>query len=121
MRTVLVIEDNRDIRENTSEILELAGYAVLCAENGREGIQMAVESVPDIILCDIMMPEVSGYEVLKSLKGDKGAASIPFIFVTASGEKSEVELAMNMGANGYVRKPYDAKDLLEMIKKCLSK
>jgi len=120
MMTVLVIEDNFEIRENTSEILALAGYEVLCAQNGREGIRMAAEAIPDIILCDIMMPEVTGYEVLTCLRADSGTASIPFIFVTASGEKSEVELAMSMGADGYIRKPYDSKELFQLIGKCLS-
>lgn len=119
MKTVLVIEDNLEIRENTTEILELAGFKVISAENGMEGITMATENSPDIILCDIMMPEANGYEVLKNLKSNKATAQIPFIYVTASAEKSEVKFAMDMGADAYVRKPFDARELIDTINDCL--
>jgi CheY-like chemotaxis protein len=119
MKTILIIEDNPEIRENITEILELANFKVISAENGRAGIFAANESVPDIILCDIMMPEVNGYEVLKGLRQNPPTADIPFIYVTASAEKSEVKLAMDMGANGYVRKPFDTKELIDTIEKCL--
>lgn len=118
MKTVLIIEDNLEIRENTAEILELAGYKVINAENGKVGLTMAERSKPDIILCDIMMPEVNGYEVIRELKNNPVTSSIPFIYVTASGEKKEVEKAMGLGANGYVRKPFDTKELLQAIDRC---
>ena len=119
MKTVLIIEDNQDIRENTAEILELLGLTVISADNGSRGISMAIDSRPDIILCDIMMPDLDGYEVIKQLKGNPVTAPIPFIYVTASGEKNEVKLAMDLGANGYVRKPFDAKELTQAIDKFL--
>ena len=120
MKTVLIIEDNLEIRENTTEILELAGFAVINTENGTDGIAIAAKVKPHIILCDIMMPDVNGYQVIRELKGNPLTASIPFVYVTASGEKSEVKLAMDMGANGYVRKPFDVKELMQVINKCLT-
>lgn len=119
MKTILIIEDNPEIRENITEILELASFNVVSAENGKEGILAAGKMFPDIILCDIMMPEVNGYEVLKGLKQNPFTAHIPFVYVTASAEKSEVKLAMDMGADGYVRKPFDTKELIDTIEKCL--
>lgn len=119
MRTVLIIEDNQEIRENTSEILELAGFRVLNAENGSEGIRVAASSSPDLILCDIMMPGIDGYEVIRQLKNNPATTSIPFIYVTASGEKSEIKMAMDLGANGFVRKPFDTRELMQMIARCL--
>lgn len=111
MKTVLIIEDNLEIRENTAEILELAGYKTLMATNGKDGIKIASEELPDIILCDIMMPELNGYEVIKQLKSDPLTSKIPFIYITASVEKSEVEKAIELGADGYVRKPFDVTEL----------
>jgi len=118
MRTVLFIEDNLQIRENTEELLALAGYRVITAENGIVGLTLAKESNPDIVLCDIMMPEVNGYDVFRELKGNEKTASIPFVFVTASAEKSQVEAGLNMGAVGYIRKPFTEEELLETIEKC---
>ncbi len=115
MKTILVIEDNREIRENTCELLELKGYEVIPAMNGRVGLALAKERKPDIILCDIMMPETNGYEVFAGLKEDPTTANIPFIFVTASVERHEVETGLGMGADGYIRKPFDSKELFETI------
>lgn len=121
MKTVLLIEDNHDIRENTHEMLELEGYKVLVAMNGKIGLALAREKIPDIILCDIMMPEADGYEVFNGLKNDQSTAGIPFIFLTASAEKSEVEAGLGMGANGYIRKPFEPEELFETLSKCLEK
>lgn len=112
---MLIIEDNLEIRENTAELLELGGFNVLNAENGREGIALAIRSVPDVVLCDIAMPEVDGYQVLSELKGNPVTANIPFIYITAKGEKNEIKMAMDMGAQGYIRKPFDLKDLMQEI------
>ena len=119
MKTILVIEDNDYIRENTCEILEMAGYHVSCADDGRAGIASARENKPDIILCDIMMPEANGYTVLNELRNNPETAHIPFIFLTASAEKSEVKAGLGMGAEGYVRKPFSTEELLEAIDLCL--
>lgn len=121
MKTLLVIEDNAEIRENTCEILELAGYKAITAANGKEGIDHAIEYKPDIILCDIMMPKVNGYDVIRKLKSEPETADIPFIYVTASGEKNEVKLAMDMGAAAYVRKPFQVKELMEAIQDVINK
>jgi CheY-like chemotaxis protein len=115
MKTALVIEDNLEIRENTTEILELAGFNVIMAVNGKDGVSMASSKAPDIILCDIMMPEMDGYDVIKQLKKNIVTSRIPFIYVTASAEKSEMKMAMDMGADGYVRKPFDVKELMDTI------
>ncbi len=120
MKTVLVIEDNKEIRENTCELLELKGYDVISAVNGKIGLALAKEKLPDIVLCDIMMPEINGYEVFASLKEDAETANIPFVFVTASVERSEVETGLGMGADGYIRKPFDSKELFETISNCLN-
>jgi CheY-like chemotaxis protein len=115
MKTALIIEDNAEIRENTAEILELAGYHVISAVNGKDGVLTAIQKMPGIILCDIMMPEMNGYEVLKVLKATPLVAKIPFIYITASTEKSEIQQAMDLGADGYVRKPFDVKELMDAI------
>ena len=117
MKTILIIEDNQEIRDNTSEILELYGYNVIPAENGKEGIEKATKQAPDLILCDIMMPEVDGYTVIRELKSNPTTSSIPFIYLTASGERNEVEMAMNMGACGYLRKPFEPRELTELVNK----
>jgi CheY-like chemotaxis protein len=118
-KTVLIIEDNKEISENTMEILELAGFAAVSSANGKTGIHMATQLLPDVILCDILMPELNGYEVIKHLKNNPATSKIPFIYVTASAEKSEVNLAMDMGADGYVRKPFHVNELLDAINQCL--
>jgi CheY-like chemotaxis protein len=119
MKTALVIEDNVDIRENTTEILELTGYTVITATNGKEGVVLATNSHPDVILCDILMPKMNGYDVIKQLKTNSITAKIPFIYLTASAEKNEMKMAMDMGANGYVSKPFDIRELMEAIDKAL--
>lgn len=120
MKTVLLIEDNVDIRENTTELLELKGFQVITAGNGKVGLALAREIRPDIIVCDIMMPESDGYEVLVGLRNDIAISSIPFIFLTASVEKKEVEKAFGMGAHGYIRKPFEAEELFSTIEGLLS-
>ncbi len=115
MKTILVIEDNTDIRENTQELLELEGYRILTADNGKTGLMSAKENLPDLILCDIMMPELNGYDVFNGLKIHAPTANIPFIFITASAEKSEVETGLGMGAQGYIRKPFEPQELFDTI------
>jgi CheY-like chemotaxis protein len=119
MKRILLIEDNNDIRENACELLELEGYKVIQAANGRSGLILAREHLPDIILCDVMMPEADGYEVFNGLKTDPLTAAIPFVFLTSSVEKKEVETGISMGANGYIRKPFDSEELFEVITHCL--
>jgi CheY-like chemotaxis protein len=120
MKTVLLIEDNLEIRENTTELLELEGFVVLAADSGGAGISLARSARPDLILCDIMMPGLNGYDVIRELKQDHVTSLIPFIYVTASGERDEIGLAMDLGANGFLRKPFEAKDLLQIVTRHLA-
>lgn len=121
MKKILVIEDNLDVRENTCEILELSGYDVYSAENGKSGVQKALEALPDIIICDIMMPVLDGYGTLKVLQKNPKTAHIPFIFLTAKAEKGDFRKGMNMGADDYISKPFTDLELLEAIEIRLSK
>ena len=121
MKTILLIEDNPDMRENTTEILELAHYNVVTAENGKQGIKLAQESSPDLIICDIMMPELDGYGVLHLLSKEPSTASIPFIFLTAKAEKTDYRKGMTLGADDYLTKPYDDVELLSAVETRLRK
>lgn len=121
MKKILIIEDNLEVRENTSEILSLANYNVSVAENGRMGVEMAQSDKPDLIICDIMMPELDGYGVLLILSKNDSTASIPFIFLTAKAEKDDIRKGMNLGADDYLTKPFDDTDLLNAIETRLRK
>lgn len=121
MKTILIIEDNTDIRESTAEILELSGYAVLQADNGRKGVELATQARPDLILCDIMMPELDGYGVLYLLAKNTDTADIPFIFLTAKAERLDFRKGMEMGADDYLTKPFDDLELLSAIESRLNK
>ncbi len=120
-KTILLIEDNPLMRENTAEILELANYRILTAENGKEGVQKAIQARPDLIICDVMMPELDGYGVLHLLGKDEKTASIPFIFLTARAEKNDHRKGMILGADDYLTKPFDDVDLLSAVETRLSK
>jgi CheY-like chemotaxis protein len=120
-RTILVIDDNNDIRENTAEILELAGYKTLTAENGKKGVEAATKGRPDLIVCDIMMPELDGYGVLHLLRKNSDTENIPFIFLTAKTERSDFRKGMEMGADDYVTKPFEDIELLNAIEVRLKK
>jgi DNA-binding response OmpR family regulator len=115
MIKILIIEDNQDVRENTAEILELANYEVYTAEDGEKGVAMAKLIQPDIIICDIMMPELNGYDVLLHLNKDKKTAGIPFIFLTAKTERTDVRKGMNLGADDYLTKPFEESELLDAV------
>jgi CheY-like chemotaxis protein/CRP-like cAMP-binding protein len=119
--TVLIIEDNDDIREGTAEILELAGYQVISAAEGKTGVDLALNHKPDIILCDIMMPVLDGYGVLYMLGKHDVTANIPFIFLTAKAERADLRKAMEMGADDYLTKPFDDMELLNAIESRLKK
>ena len=119
--TVLIIEDNDDIRENTKEILELTGYHVYDAPEGKTGVEMAINHLPDVILCDIMMPELDGFGVLYMLSKHPQASTIPFIFLTAKSERADMRKAMELGADDYLTKPFDDIELLNAIETRLKK
>jgi len=121
MKSVLVIDDNQDIRENTAEILELAGYKTYTAENGKKGVEVAQREKPDVIVCDIMMPELDGYGVLHLLKKNPDTEHIPFLFLTAKTERGDFRKGMEMGADDYITKPFEDIELLNAIEVRLKK
>jgi CRP-like cAMP-binding protein/CheY-like chemotaxis protein len=118
---VLLIEDNAEMAENISSILTLANYEVTTAANGKLGVNLAQKYHPDLILCDIMMPELDGYGVLHILNNDPNTASIPFIFLTAKADKNDFRTGMNLGADDYITKPFDGVDLLKVVEMRLKK
>jgi DNA-binding LytR/AlgR family response regulator len=114
-KKILVIEDEKMVRENISFLLKEEGYTVFACKNGNEGIEKAGEEIPDLIVCDIMMHGKNGYDVLKELSKDNSTKTIPFIFLTAKVDKEDIRTGMNLGADDYLFKPFDADDLLESI------
>ena len=114
-KTLLIIEDNDDIRDNVVEILGLAGFNVYEASNGKAGVHLAIQHKPDLILCDIMMPELDGYMVLNLLHENPETARIPFIFLTARAEPLDLRKGIEMGADDYLTKPFDDLELLNAI------
>ena len=121
MKLLLLIEDNYDIRENTAEILELAGYKVNRAENGKIGVELAIKEIPDLIICDIMMPVLDGYGVLHLINKNEALKGIPFIFLTAKSERGDFRKGMEMGADDYITKPFTDVELLTAIESRLKK
>lgn len=121
MTKVLLIEDNPEVRENTAEILSLANYEAITAKDGKEGVELAQKLLPDLIVCDIMMPELDGYGVLHILGKKPDTARIPFIFLTAKAEKADFRKGMELGADDYLTKPFDETDLLNAIEARLRK
>ncbi len=121
MKKILLIEDNQNIRENTVEILELANYEVITAENGLIGVNLATSEKPDLIICDIMMPALDGYGVLHLLSKNEDLATIPFIFLSSKSEKTEIRKGMGMGADDYITKPFNGIELLDAVEMRLKK
>jgi DNA-binding response OmpR family regulator len=115
MKTILVIEDQPAMRQKTVTILKMEGYEVLEAPNGAEGIRLAHHELPDLILCDVMMPERDGYQVLQAVRLSRATATTPFIFFTAKGEKPDLRAGMNLGADDYLVKPVSRAELLEAV------
>jgi PAS domain S-box-containing protein len=115
MKTILVIEDEPEMRRNLVTILQLEGFRPLAADNGRRGVELARTEAPDLVLCDVMMPQLDGYGVLAELHNDPSTMNIPFVFLTARGEKADVRGGMNLGADDYLTKPVDKNDLLKAI------
>ncbi len=115
MKKILLIEDNDDIRENTAEILELANYKVFTAENGKVGVEVALKEKPDLVICDIMMPVLDGYGVLHLIHQNPEIKNVPFIFLTAKTERSDIRKGMAMGADDYITKPFEGTELLDAV------
>lgn len=121
MTKILIIEDTVKLRENLADALELQGYEVLHADNGKIGIQLAKEFSPDLILCDIVMPGLSGLEVLELLRSEDQQNTIPFIFISALAERKSIRVGMDLGADDYLTKPFSASELLSAIATRLEK
>ena len=113
--TILVIEDEKDVRENIEDVLEFSDYHAIAAANGEQGLKLAQSQQPDLILCDIMMPKLDGYGVVKELRQNAKTAEIPVIFLTAKSEHADRRLGMEMGADDYLTKPFSTQDLLSAI------
>ena len=121
MKKILLIEDDVVLRENTSELLELFNYQVVSAPNGKMGVEVAKEVLPDIIVCDIMMPELDGYGVLQTLSQNESTQHIPFIFLSAKTERKDVRRGMDLGADDYITKPFSEDELISAIESRLAK
>ena len=121
MKKILLIEDNPEMLENTKAILELANYQVITATNGKEGLDAAESSIPDIIICDVMMPELDGYGTLYLLSKNQTTQNIPFIFLTAKAERSDYRKGMELGADDYITKPFSNIELLNAVDSRLKK
>jgi len=115
MKRILVIEDEPEMRRNISALLRYHEYQPIEAENGRTGVELARREKPDLILCDVMMPELDGHGVLQALQHDADLALIPFVFLTAKGDKDDWRSGMNLGADDYLTKPVANADLVQAI------
>jgi DNA-binding NarL/FixJ family response regulator len=115
MKTILIIEDQAPMRRNLALLLELEGYKTLTAQNGRVGVELALKEPPDLVICDVMMPELDGHGVLQALRDNKQTATVPFIFLTAKGDRADVRIGMNFGADDYLTKPVIRDDLLAAV------
>ena len=121
MKKILLIEDDIVLRENTAELLELSGYKVETASNGRAGIEVAKKYLPNLIVCDIMMPELDGYGVLESLSKNDSTKYIPFIFLSAKTERQDIRKGMDLGADDYITKPFNEEELISAIESRIAK
>jgi DNA-binding response OmpR family regulator len=119
LKTILLIEDNKDILENLTEFLEMEGYKIITAIDGKKGLELAIELIPDLIICDFKMPEMNGYQVLEALIDTVKTHEIPFIFSTSMSEQVDKEKALQLGADEYIVKPFNLDTLLEMTKTLL--
>jgi len=115
MNKILIIEDQPQMRKNLATILQMENFQVVVAENGRRGVELALSELPDLVLCDVMMPELDGYGVLTALRAQAATATIQFVFLTAKGEKLELRKGMNLGADDYLTKPVAREDLLAAV------
>jgi DNA-binding NarL/FixJ family response regulator len=115
MKKILIIEDEEQTRKNLATILRMEGHQPLVAADGQEGLEIARREQPDLILCDVMMPRMDGHGVLAALREEKSTAAIPFIFLTARGERQDLRAGMNLGADDYLTKPATASELLAAI------
>ena len=121
MYKILIVEDTLVIREEVFDILLMEGYTVFQAENGKIGFEVALKENPDLIISDILMPELNGYEMFEKLQGDTKTMSIPLIFLSAKGKKEDIRIGMNLGADDYLTKPINIKDLINAVENKIKK
>jgi CheY-like chemotaxis protein len=121
MKSILIIEDNAAVRENTAELLQLAGYDIATAVNGRHGFTVAKHNPPDAIICDIMMPETDGLMFFKLVKSDDILSHIPIIFFSAGSAPMPVKRKLEEGADVYLSKPFTEEELMNAVQYCLNK
>jgi PAS domain S-box-containing protein len=114
-KTILVIEDDQNIRESIIDLLETSNFNVISAPNGKEGLALAIEKVPDLILCDVMMPLMDGYEVIQAVRNEKTLKDVPFIFLSAKSQKTDMRKGMDLGADDYLTKPFRAQELFDAV------
>jgi CheY-like chemotaxis protein len=119
MTKILVIEDEESVRENILELLDAEGFDAIAAKNGRIGLFLAKAELPDLILCDVRMPELDGYGVITGLRADTTTAAIPFVFLTAKAAKTDFSQGLDLGANAYITKPFTLVQLLDTIEQAL--
>ncbi len=119
MKRILIIEDQEDLRRLLARMLTLEGFETITAENGMTGIALTRERQPDLVFCDLRMPDLDGYEVLSALRADHMTANIPLIFVTASANQSARQLGLERGAAAYLTKPFKRDEILEVLRRCL--
>jgi CheY-like chemotaxis protein len=118
-RKILVVDDEEVIRNNVRRLLELEGFAVICAAGGHEALEVAGSQLPDVVVCDLVMPDMDGYAVLRGLRARPETAAIPFILLTASAGEGERDIALRAGAAYYVTKPFDLKELLAAVRRAV--
>jgi DNA-binding NarL/FixJ family response regulator len=121
MKKILIIEDQAPMRRNLALMLEMEGFSVVTAENGRIGVETALREKPDLVICDVMMPELDGHGVIQTLRGESSTATLPFIFLTARSDRGDVRIGMNFGADDYLVKPVNRDDLLAAVEARLAR
>jgi DNA-binding response OmpR family regulator len=121
MKKILIAEDERDIRDLVSFTLQFAGYQVIAAADGQEAVELAIREQPDMILMDVRMPRLSGYEACKRIKAEPSLVDVPVVFLSAKGQDSEIRLGLEAGAQEYVVKPFAPAELVEKVKSLLAK
>ncbi|MFZ9981509.1 MAG: response regulator [Cyclobacteriaceae bacterium] len=120
MKKILVIEDDANIRESLVELLEMKSFELISADNGIDGLRLAQDGLPDLIVCDVMMPGMNGYEVVESIRKDARMRNLPFIFLSAKAMDSDIDYGKKLGANSYLTKPFRAHDLFMVVDKLLN-